>query len=594
MSQSPTGPRKGPNTGGAPKQTFQTTKSQHANNTPMKSAPKGVVRVIPLGGVGEVGKNASAIECGNDIILVDAGVKFPEEEQRGIDLVIPDVSFLRERIDRFRGIVLTHGHEDHIGALPFVLPQLAHNGVKIPLYGSRLTLGMVAAKLRERRVLDLVEMHPVEPSDRIKLGEIECEFIPVAHSIPGSFMVAFHTTAGTILFTGDFKFDRSHASLIQTDQKRLKELGEEGVLALFSDCVRIERPGRTPSEETVFAALENIIRDAPGRVIITTFASNIPRLEQAVISAEKLGRKTAVAGRSMDQNLTVAQELGYIHLPPGALISPEEANRMPDNKVVLLTTGSQGEPTSALSRITSGTHAMIQLHTGDTVVLSAEPVPGNTETVARTIDNLFRRGANVIYGSREKSIHVSGHASHDELRDVVELLHPQYVCPVHGEYRHQWMYNEMAKGLGYTDQNTFIVELGDVMEFGPNGARKAGHVPAGAVLVDGITVGNVSNDVLRDRQHLAADGVVVASIVVDRDTGELVAEPEVISRGVISTESDVFLVQGIEHLKRALRRQTRGRPEYGEMVERVKQSLGAYIWQKTHLRPLIIPTITEV
>jgi ribonuclease J len=555
---------------------------------------KGNVRIIPLGGVGEVGKNATAVECGRDILLVDAGVKFPEEEQRGIDLVIPDVSFLRERIDRFRGIALTHGHEDHIGALPFLLPQLAHGDKKVPLYGSRLTLGMVESKLRERRALEYAELHPVEPGESVQIGEITCEFIPVAHSIPGSFALALHTAAGVVFFTGDFKYDSTPGATFQTDQDRLKELGDEGVLVLLSDCVRIERQGRTPPETLVFAAIERIIKEAQGRVIITTFASNIPRLEQAIISADRLGRKTAVIGRSMEQNLSVAVELGYIHLPAGSVVTADEANHLPDGQVVLLTTGSQGEPTSALARIASGAHPFIQLHAGDTVVLSAEPVPGNTETVARTIDNLFRRNAHVIYSALEPHIHVSGHASREELRDLVRALHPRYIAPVHGEYRHQWLYGLMAREEGYAADHILISELGDVMEFGKDGARKASHVPAGAVLVDGLTVGNVSSEVLRDRLHLAADGVVVATILVDRDTGELLNDPEIVTRGVISTESDGFFSGGAEQLKRALRRQARGRPEYGEMIERSKEVLGTYIWQKTHLRPLIISTITEV
>ncbi len=572
------------------------TNPARAKSDTAKPANTNTLRVVPLGGVGEVGKNATAIECGPDIILVDAGVKFPEEEQRGIDLVIPDVSFLRERIDRMRGIVLTHGHEDHIGALPFLLPQLAHGDWKVPLYGSRLTLGMVEAKLRERRALIYAELHPVEPGDHVQLGQIDCEFISVAHSIPGSFMVAMHTTAGTMVATGDYKLDQSQDSPYQTDRIRLEELGKEGVLGLMTDCVRIERQGRTPPETRVFDALDQLIRDEKGRVIITTFASNIPRLEQAIISAHKYGRSTAIAGRSMDQNMSVAAELGYIHLPEGSVVTVDQANRMPDGKVVLLTTGSQGEPTSALSRIASGVHPTIQLHAGDTVVLSAEPVPGNTESVARTIDNLFRRGAKVIYKELNPNVHVSGHASRDELRDTLRLLKPRYVLPVHGEYRHQYLYSQMAQEEGYDSERVPISELGDVMELSmtANAVRKVSHVPAGAVLVDGLTVGNVSREVLRDRLHLAADGVVVATLVLDHASGELLAEPEVIARGVISTESETFMTQAIEQLKRSLKRQMRGRPEYNEIAERTKESLGTYIWQKTHLRPLIIPTITEI
>ncbi len=559
-----------------------------------KPAAKASARVIPLGGVGEVGKNATVLECGTDIVLVDAGVKFPEEEQRGIDLVIPDVSYLRERLDRLRGIVLTHGHEDHIGALPFVLPQLVRGEEKVPLYGSALTLGLVEAKLRERKALNYAALHVVEPGQTFALGSITCETIPVSHSIPGSFMLAMTTAAGVIIFTGDYKLDPSPNTPFQTDRERLRELGESGVLALLSDCVRIERPGRTPPETLVFEAVERLIGQASGRVILTTFASNIPRLEQAIILAHKLGRKTAIAGRSMEQNMSVAVELGYVHLPEGSVVTVDEANRLPDNKVVLLTTGSQGEPTAALSRIAAGVHPTVHLHPGDTVVLSAEPVPGNTETVARTIDNLFRRGARVVYKDLDPHVHVSGHASRDELRDTLRLLHPRYVLPIHGEYRHQWLYAQMAREDHYPEDQVAILELGDVMEMTPEKLHKTGHVPAGAVLVDGLTVGNVSREVLRDRQHLAADGVVVATIVVDRDSGELLADPEVITRGVISMESDTFMTQAADQLQRALTRQSRGKPEYGDIAERTKEVLGTYIWQKTHLRPLIIATITEV
>jgi ribonuclease J len=552
------------------------------------------VRAIPLGGVGEVGKNATVIECGNDLVLVDAGVKFPEEEQRGIDLVIPDVTYVREHIGQFRGIILTHGHEDHIGALPYLLPQLSVDGRRVPLYGSRLTLGMVQAKLRERRALDYAEMHPVEPGDSAALGGITSEFLSVSHSIPGSFMAALHTSAGIVIMTGDFRFDSTPDSANVTDRERMKELGRQGVLALLTDCVRIERPGRTPPETLVFEAIARLIEHAEGRVIITTFASNIPRLEHAIISANELGRKTAVAGRSMEQNLVVAAELGYIHLPKGSVIPVEEANHLPDNQVVLLTTGSQGEPTSALARIASGVHPTIHLKPGDTVVLSAEPVPGNTETVARTIDNLFRHGARVIYSAMEPHIHVSGHSSRDELRDTLRTLRPRYVAPVHGEYRHQWLYGLMAREEGYEPDRVFITELGDVIEFSRDAAGWIDRVPAGAVLVDGLTVGDVSGEVLRDRLHLAADGVMVVTIVVDRDTGELLADPEVVGRGVVNSDAEGFIAGGVEQLRRSLKRASRGRPEYGEMVERVKDVLGTYIWKETRLRPLIIPTIVEI
>jgi ribonuclease J len=552
------------------------------------------IRVIPLGGVGEVGKNATVIEYGNDIVLVDAGVKFPEEEQRGIDLVIPDVSYLRERPGRLRGILLTHGHEDHIGALPYLLPQLARPGEKIPLYGSALTLGFVRAKLQERRMLDFADFHVIEPRIRYRLGQrIEAEFISVVHSIPGSYMVALHTPTGVIIVTGDFKLDPAPISGLPTDVERLRTLGDAGVLVLLSDCIRIERAGRTPEERLVVSALDRLIGQAPARVILTTFASNISRLECALRAAQRYGRRAAVVGRSMEQNLQVAQELGYISIPNDVLVTVEEANRLPPEQVLLLTTGSQGEPTSALARIAVGTHPHIRLREGDTVILSATPVPGNDETVARTIDNLFRGGAYVVYNALVPDVHVSGHASRDELREVLDIVRPRFVAPIHGEYRHQALYRLMATEAGYGPERVVLPELGDVLEFSPEGARRKGHIPAGAILVDGLTVGNVSRDVLRDREHLAGDGVIVATLVVNGETGELLAEPEMIARGVIQfkqAQDGDFLAEAARQLRRVAghgRRQL----EYGELVERAKEVLGAYIWKRLRLRPLILPVV---
>jgi ribonuclease J len=464
--------------------------------------------------VGEVGKNATVLEYGNDLVLVDAGVKFPEEDQRGIDLVIPDVSYLRERPGRLRGILLTHGHEDHIGALPYLLPQLARPGEKVPLYGSALTLGFVA-----------------------------------------------------------------------------------GVLALLTDCVRIERPGRTPTEQRVVAAIERWIAQAPARIILTTFASNIPRLEFAIRAAHRHGRRAAVIGRSMEQNVQMALELGYLSIPGDALVSGSDVNRLPPEQVLLLTTGSQGEPSSALARIAAGSHPAIRLHVGDTVILSATPIPGNDDTVARTLDNLFRNGAHVIYNAVDPDIHVSGHASRDELREVLDIVRPRFVAPIHGEYRHQALYAVMAGEAGYGPERVLLPDLGDVLEFRATSARRMGHVPAGAVLVDGLTVGNVSHDVLRDRRHLAGDGVIVATLVVDRETGDLLADPELVARGVAHFEDmrdGNVLAEATSRLRRAVRQRRQGQLEYGELMERTKETLSSYVWKRLHLRPLIVPVITAL
>lgn len=557
-----------------------------------------VVRIVPLGGVGEVGKNATAVEYGQNLVLVDAGVKFPEEEQHGIDLVIPDVSYVRSRVERLRGILLTHGHEDHIGALPYVLPQLAaESGKPIPLYGSALTLGFVRAKLQERRAQQYAELHVIEPRTRYRLGKrLEAEFIPVAHSIPGSYMVAIQGPAGTVIITGDYKLDPTPVFAPPTDVARLRMLGDAGVLALLSDCVRIERPGRTPSEQVVAAAIERWIAQAPARVLLTTFASNIPRLEYAIRAAHRYGRRAAIVGRSMEQSFQVARELGYLSVPSDALIEPDEANRLPPEQVLLLTTGSQGEPSSALARIAAGTHPRIQLRPRDTVILSATPIPGNDGTVARTLDNLFRAGVQVIYSALDPDVHVSGHASRDELREVLELVRPRFIAPIHGEYRHQALYSAMAREVGYTPDRILLADLGEVLEFSPTLARRKGRVPAGAVLVDGLTVGNVSRDVLRDRKHLASDGLIVATLVVDRETSALLAEPEILARGVaqFATMHDGdILGEAARRLHRAARK-AHGQLEYGELVERTQETLSSYLWQKLRLRPLILPVITAL
>jgi ribonuclease J len=552
------------------------------------------VRVIPLGGVGEVGKNATVVEYGGDIVLVDAGVKFPEEEQHGIDLVIPDVSYLRERSGRLRGLLLTHGHEDHIGALPYLLPQLASPETPLGVYGSALTLGLVQAKLREHRALPYADLRVIEPGRRYPFGTLAAEFVPVAHSIPGSYMVVVHNPAGAVVITGDYKLDPAPVLGPPTDQARLVALGDAGVLALLSDCVRIERPGRTPSEQVVAAAIDRWISQATGRVILTTFASNISRLDYAIRAAAQCGRRAAVVGRSMEQSLQVALDQGYLSPVTGVLATVEEANSLPDNQVLLLTTGSQGEPASALARIAAGTHPRIRLKPGDTVILSATPVPGSDETVSRTLDNLFHAGAQVIYSAIDPNIHASGHASRDELREVLELLRPRYVAPVHGEYRHQALYSRMAEEAGYTRDRILLPELGDVLEFSPAQARRGGHVPSGAVFVDGLTVGNVSRDVLRDREHLAADGVIVATIIVDGKSGRLLAEPEVVARGVAQFEEmrdgDV-LAEATRRLRRSVR-QGHGQIEYNELSERAKETLSGYVWKRLRLRPLILPVIT--
>ncbi len=561
----------------------------------MSDAPNGDarrIRVIPLGGVTEVGKNCTIFEYGDQMFMIDAGVKFPEEEMLGVDLVIADISYVIENVDRLRAVILTHGHEDHIGALPFYLRQL---NVQVPVYGSALTLGMVELKLNEHRVSELAELIPVEPRQALDFGEVQFEFVRTSHSIPSSLGVAFRTPAGLLFHTSDFKFDETPVDLGITDFEHLRALANEGVLVLLSDCVRVEQPGHTPSEQVVIEALERVVREARGRVIISTFASNITRLVQAVKIGARMGRKTALAGRSLEGNFRVAANLGLLQVPEGAIVDLAQTSNMPDNEVIILVTGSQGEPTSVLSRIANGDHPQIKVRESDTVVISATPVPGNEETVSRTIDNLFRRGADVIWPAVVRDIHVSGHASQEDLKRMVRLLQPRYVVPMHGEYRMMVMYRRLVESMGFSRDRVALPELGDVWEFGPEGMERTSTVTNGAVLVDGLTLGDVREVVLRDRRRLAADGILIASIGLRQETGELVSGPELISRGFMEP-GDVsgFLEGATQRLKRALEAMPTGRVQYGPMNEKVREVLGQYIYQHTRRRPMILSIITLV
>ena len=549
------------------------------------------IKVIPLGGVGEVGKNSTAIEVDGDLILVDAGVMFPEESMHGIDLVIPDFAYVLDNMDRLRGVILTHGHDDHIGALPYLLQQLP---IVVPVYSTSLTLGVAAARARELKVLEKADMRPVRPGEVARLGGVAVEFYHVTHSVPDATGLIFHTPAGTLVHTGDFKLDPTPVDDQPTNLERLRELGEAGVLVLLSDSVRAEEPGRTPSERVVGETLDRIVSEAPGRVIVTTFASNITRLEQTIRIAGRHGRKVAIAGRSMSQNLGVAQDLKYLDLPPDVLVDLPRTRHLPPEKVVLLTTGSQGEPTSVLARIAADDHPQIRIGPSDTVVIAANPVPGNEETVARTIDNLFRRGAKVIYGAVSEGVHVSGHASRDELREVLRVARPRYCVPLHGEYRHMVLYQSLAAEEGVPPANVLLPEVGDVLMFTAERAAKVDRVQAGSVLVDGLTVGGVTQAVLRERGQLAADGVLIAALTVDRETGQLLSGPDLVARGFAEPQQDHLLDDARAHLAQTLARLGQGQAEYGLIVRKVHDSLGRYIYRRTKRRPMILPVVTEI
>jgi ribonuclease J len=563
----------------------------------MTEINEGLLRIVPLGGVGEVGKNCTLIEYDGEILLVDIGVKFPEEEMPGIDLIIPDLAYVQEHLEGLRGIVITHGHEDHIGAIPYALAQLDSD--EIPIYGSALALGLIKAKLEEHPGTERkARWFDMAGGERVRLGRnLEVEFISVDHSIPDAFSLAIHTPLGPVLHTGDWKF----AGLPPQSYQRYQELGEAGLLALLPDCVRIESSGRTLPETIVGDALEEIIRDAPARVIISTFASNVNRVARAIEAAQRYGRVCALVGRSMERNIPIARDLGYLDYPDEAVVSAVEAQRMPPEKVVLLMTGSQGEPTAALARMASGTHRQVSPLPGDTVVLSATPIPGNEELVGRTIDNLMRSGAKVIYPRVMPAVHVSGHAAYDEHLELVELVKPRYVVPLHGEYRMMVLCREAAVSRGVAFENVFLTEVGQGVIFNKAGGKRDGRIRSGAILVDGLTVGEVNQVVLRDRRRLASDGLVIVTVTLDRQTGLPVSDLCVLTEGLPTSLSSDGAARLRDHshdiVQKAIEQAEQNHP--GSVVPRplaeiIKQSVGSYILKSTGLRPLIIPVLTEV
>jgi ribonuclease J len=558
------------------------------------------LRCIPLGGLGEIGRNMMVIEYDRDIVVVDVGVMFPENEMLGVDLVIPDVSYLLDKVDRIRGIIITHGHEDHTGSLPYVLPQLNFP----PIWATNLTAGLISVKLKEHRQADRVTMHLITPGEEVTFGRLRAEFFRVCHSIPDGVGVALHTPVGLVVHTGDFKFDYTPVDRRQTDFAKLAELGAQGVLCLFSDSTHADRPGYTPSERVVGEGLDDLIGAARGRVIVTTFASLISRIQQVVDTAAKYERKVGVIGRSMVQNVTIAQELGYLTAPPGVLLKPEEIgqlNQLPPRQVVLLTTGSQGEPTSALTRIANRDHRQIEIVPGDTVIMSAAPIPGNEELVSRTIDNLFRLGANVFWG-HDAAVHVSGHASQEELKLMLSLVRPRYFVPVHGEYRHLILHARLAQSLGIPAPNIFVIEDGEVLELSPDGAEVTEHVSAGYVFVDGLGVGDVGQVVLRDRQALAQDGILIVTITVDRHTGLPIAGPDIVSRGFVYVrENEELVEQARTQVQLALQSSpAEGGDGEARQVDwqfvknKIRDVLARFVYERTRRRPMILPVVMEV
>ncbi len=549
-------------------------------------ARKQKLTIVSLGGVGEIGKNMTVYAYGNDMIVVDAGLKFPEEELLGIDAIIPDISYLLENKDRVRGIFLTHGHEDHIGGLPYVLRSL-----NVPIYGTRLTLGLVEGKLREHGLLDTAKLVNIDGDTVIDAGAFKVSFFYVNHSIPDSGGFAIDTPEGLVIHTGDFKFDHTPVDGRLADVQKLAAYGARGVLALVADSTNAERPGFTPSERVVGKAIENILAQADGRVILATFASNIHRIQQVMTIAERMGRKVAPVGRSMVNNIQVAMQLGYLDVKPSTLIDADDVGKLPPEHVLILSTGSQGEPMSALTRMARSAHRKIEIYPGDTVVLASSPIPGNERAIARTIDQLLKIGAHVIY----QGVHVSGHGSQEELKLMLNLVRPQYFLPVHGEYRMQLRHAELAEATGVQPENIFIVDLGDVVEFDNGRARLSGKVTAGMVLIDGLGVGDVGNIVLRDRKLLSQDGILVVVVTLSKTAGTILSGPDIISRGFVYVrESEALLEEANKIVASTLTKMVADNiSEWSSLKTAVRDALGRFLYEQTRRRPMILPIIME-
>ena len=556
-----------------------------------RSKPKTRLKVIALGGLEEIGKNMTVLEYGNDIIIIDCGLAFPEDDMLGIDLVIPDITYLAKNVEKIRGIVLTHGHEDHIGALPYVLKQL-----KVPVFGTLLTLGLLENKLREHKMLDKTTLHTVVPGEKVKLGEMVVEFIHTNHSIADSVALAIQTPVGMVIHTGDFKVDYTPIDGDIIDLQRFAELGSQGVLLLMSDSTNAERKGFTMSEKNVGKVFERIFEETPrNRIMVATFSSNIHRIQQIINAAYMYGRKVAIIGRSMVNAVKTASELDYLWVPPRTLIDINEIKNYRDEQLVIITTGSQGETMSALSRIANSEHKQVSVKPDDKIIISASAIPGNEKNVIRVVNELLKKGADVVYGGIE-DIHVSGHARQEELKLMLALTKPKFFMPVHGEYMHLSSHRDLAISMGMDKKNIFVNKLGDVLELSKNEAKVTGTVPTGQVMVDGLGVGDVGNIVLRDRKHLSEDGLMVVVVSMEEETGQIVAGPDIISRGFVYVRESEGLMDGArEVVVKALQEcEEKNITSWNYIKNLIKDTLKNYIWQKTKRRPMILPIIMEV
>ena len=556
-----------------------------------RSKPKTRLKVIALGGLEEIGKNMTVLEYGNDIIIIDCGLAFPEDDMLGIDLVIPDITYLAKNVEKIRGIVLTHGHEDHIGALPYVLKQL-----KVPVFGTLLTLGLLENKLREHNMLDKTTLHTVVPGEKVKLGEMVVEFIHTNHSIADSVALAIQTPVGMVIHTGDFKVDYTPIDGDIIDLQRFAELGSQGVLLLMSDSTNAERKGFTMSEKNVGKVFERIFEETPrNRIMVATFSSNIHRIQQIINAAYMYGRKVAIIGRSMVNAVKTASELDYLWVPPRTLIDINEIKNYRDEQLVIITTGSQGETMSALSRIANSEHKQVSVKPDDKIIISASAIPGNEKNVIRVVNELLKKGADVVYGGIE-DIHVSGHARQEELKLMLALTKPKFFMPVHGEYMHLSSHRDLAISMGMDKKNIFVNKLGDVLELSKNEAKVTGTVPTGQVMVDGLGVGDVGNIVLRDRKHLSEDGLMVVVVSMEEETGQIVAGPDIISRGFVYVRESEGLMDGArEVVVKALQEcEEKNITSWNYIKNLIKDTLKNYIWQKTKRSPMILPIIMEV
>ncbi len=547
------------------------------------------LKIIPLGGVNEIGKNITVIEYMDDIIVIDCGLIFPEDEMLGIDVVIPDITYLLKNRDKVKSIVLTHGHEDHIGALPYVLRK-----INAPVYGTKLTLGLVENKLKEHDLKD-INLNVVKAGQSIKIGKFKLEFIRTSHSIADSVAIAIHTPLGTILHTGDFKIDYTPIKDDVMDFHKFSELGKNGVLVMLADSTNVERPGYTMSESTVGQTFNDIFMSAKQRIIVATFASNIHRVQQIINAAVMFGRKVAVSGRSMVNVVNVSKELGYLDIPDGTLIDIKAIDKYPDNQIVVITTGSQGEPMSALSRLASSDHRKMELKPGDLVFISATPIPGNEKMVSKVINQLFKKGANVIYEALA-DVHVSGHACQEELKLMHCLVKPKYFIPVHGEFRHLKQHSELAQNLGMPKENIFIADKGSVIEFTKDGAGFGKSVQAGNILVDGLGVGDVGNIVLRDRKHLSEDGLIVVVVTINKENGQVLAGPDIISRGFVYVRESEDLMEESRSVVREvlIECEKNNITDWTTLKSNIKYALRNYLYEKIKRNPMILPIIMEV